>query len=162
METQLHKQEVAVFGAGCFWGIEEKFRVLDGVSKTEVGYSGGHTENPSYTEVCSDATGHAEVVRIVFDPKIITYSELLSVFWSSHDPTQENRQGPDVGSQYRSVIFYTNEAQRKEAEKSLALVSQSGTYTKPLVTKIESMKEFYPAEDYHQQYLLKQGKNVCE
>lgn len=153
--------ELATFAAGCFWGVEETFRIIKGVKETVVGYAGGHVENPTYEQVCTDKTGHAESVKIEYDPNEITFEELLDLFWKSHDPTQFNRQGPDVGTQYRSVIFYHNEEQRKLAEKSKRELEKSGKYDKPIVTEIVPAKEFYKAEEHHQKYLLKHGKAKC-
>jgi len=153
--------KIAVFGAGCFWGVEAAFRRLPGVLATEVGYSGGNFKNPTYHDVCGDRTGHAEVVRVEFDPQKITYRDLLRVFWLNHDPTTKNRQGPDIGTQYRSVIFYFDEGQRQEALASLQEEEKSGRYSRPLVTEIVPAKEFYRAEEYHQQYLEKRGQASC-
>jgi peptide-methionine (S)-S-oxide reductase len=151
----------ATFGAGCFWGVEAVFRQVEGVTATEVGYAGGYTENPSYEDVCSHTTGHAEVVQVTYDPERVSYEELLDVFWAKHDPTQLNRQGWDVGDQYRSVIFFHDEEQREAAERSKAELDASGRFRKPIVTKIEPAPAFYPAEDYHQRYLEKQGRSSC-
>ncbi|HWD39509.1 MAG TPA: peptide-methionine (S)-S-oxide reductase MsrA [Fimbriimonas sp.] len=151
--------EVAVFGAGCFWGVEEAFRTLPGVLKTEVGYTGGRTENPTYREVCSHTTGHAEVVRVEFDPEKVSYDQLLDIFWAEHDPTQLNRQGPDIGDQYRSVIFYQSPEQAAAAQASLE--KHRDDYRKPVVTQIVPAVAFYPAEEYHQQYLAKRGASSC-
>ncbi len=151
----------ATFGAGCFWGVEEMFRVLPGVQGTAVGYSGGVTENPNYEAVCTDLTGHAEVVQIAFDPSIISYEKLLDVFWSNHNPTTKNQQGPDFGSQYRSVIFTHSSAQKKIAEASLKKLEASGVWKQPIVTQIVDAEPFYPAEDYHQKYLMKRGLGSC-
>jgi peptide-methionine (S)-S-oxide reductase len=151
----------ATFGAGCFWGIEATFRAIPGVSDATVGYSGGHTVNPSYEEVCTDQTGHAEVVQLEFDPETISYDELLEVFWAAHDPTQVNRQGPDVGKQYRSVIFYHDDEQQKAAEESKAALEAIRRYRRPIATQIVPAEPFYPAEDYHQQYLAKRGLDSC-
>ncbi len=156
MHTQL-----AIFGAGCFWGIEETFRRLPGVIETAAGYSGGKTENPTYEEICSDLTGHAEVVEVKYDPEQISYEELLKVFWQNHNPTELNRQGPDVGSQYRSVIFYHDEAQRASAEASKEDLNARQVFHRPIVTSIEPAKPFYKAEEYHQQYLKKRGLDSC-
>jgi peptide-methionine (S)-S-oxide reductase len=153
------KTETAVFGAGCFWGVEEAFRCLPGVLGTEVGYSGGHTTNPTYRDVCSHATGHAEVVRVRFDPSVVTYDQLLGVFWEEHDPTQLNRQGPDVGDQYRSVIFFQSPDQERIAQASLE--RQKASHSRPIVTQIAPAASFYPAEEYHQQYLAKRGQASC-
>ena len=149
--------EKATFGAGCFWGVEESFRKIKGVEKTTVGYMGGTLENPTYEDVCSDKTGHAEVVQIEYDPKEVSYEELLKLFWDIHDPTQLNRQGPDTGTQYRSVIFYHNEQQKKLAEESKKKIK----YNKPIVTEITKSEKFYKAEEYHQKYLQKNGLNHC-
>jgi peptide-methionine (S)-S-oxide reductase len=152
---------VATFGAGCFWGVEAAFRKLTGVTDTTVGYSGGHMPNPTYEQVCSDRTGHAEVVRVEYDESKISYEQLLDVFFANHDPTTLNRQGPDWGSQYRSVIFYHSEAQRAAAEAAKERLQQSGKHSRPIVTFIEPAREFYRAEEYHQQYLQKHGRDSC-
>ena len=144
--------ETAIFGAGCFWGVEAAFRRVDGVVETAVGYSGGQTSEPTYHEVCSGRTGHAEVLQIVFDPERVSYEELLALFWQAHDPTQVNRQGPDVGTQYRSAVFYLSEAQKEAAEASKAVLVAAGH---PIATLIEPAGQFWMAEDYHQQYLEK-------
>ena len=148
------KKEIAMFGAGCFWGVQATFDKLPGILKTEVGYSGGRPEykNPSYKEVCTDKTGHAEVIRIEFDPKKISYEKLLEVFWNLHDPTQLNRQGPDIGAQYRSVIFYYTERQKKLAEKSKEEIQKK--IAGKIVTEITKARPFYKAEDYHQKYYI--------
>ena len=151
----------ATFGAGCFWGVQYTFNQMKGVTKTTVGYMGGSTDNPSYEEVCSDKTGHAEVVHIEFDETLISYEELLTIFWKIHDPTQKNRQGLDVGSQYRSVIFYHSEKQRSEAVKSKEELDKSGKYKRPIVTEIVAASKFYPAENYHQNYFEKHGATGC-
>ena len=151
----------ATFGAGCFWGVEAAFRQLDGVTNTRVGYTGGHTENPTYRDVCSHTTGHAEVVEVAYDDERLSYDDLLRVFWGKHDPTQLNRQGWDVGDQYRSVVFYEDEEQRAAAESSKAELDASGRFRKPVVTVIEPAQTFYVAEDYHQQYLEKRGRSSC-
>ncbi len=147
----------ATFAAGCFWGVENKFSHLQGVEKTKVGYTGGHVSNPSYEQVCSDTTGHAEAVEIIYNPQSISYDQLLNFFWQIHDPTQKNRQGVDVGSQYRSVIFYHDEEQKKLAEKSKENLENLGKFKYPIVTNIEPAKDFYEAEEYHQCYLKKKG-----
>ena len=147
--------EIATFGAGCFWGAEAAYQKIKGVIKTTVGYMGGTTKNPSYENVCTDKTGHAEVVQVQFDNKIVKYEELLDVFWKIHDPTQLNRQGFDIGTQYRSVIFYHNEKQKILAEKSKNKQEKS---KKQIVTEIVPAKEFYKTEEYHQNYLKKQGR----
>lgn len=153
--------EKATFGAGCFWGVEETFRTTPGVINTAVGYAGGATENPTYRDVCGHGTGHAEVVEAEFDPLQISYETLLDVFWKNHNPTQLNRQGPDVGDQYRSVIFYHSDAQKIAAEKSKAALEKSGRLSRPVVTLIEPAPTFYRAEDYHQRYLEKRGVSHC-
>ena len=152
-------QKKATFGAGCFWGVEAAFRRLDGVSRTRVGYAGGDKENPSYQEVCYTDTGHAEVVEVTYDEETIPYEALLAVFWAEHDPTQLNRQGPDVGDQYRSVIFVHDEEQRDAAVASRDRVQAQ--LSKPVVTQIEDAPAFWEAEDYHQQYLEKRGLASC-
>jgi len=151
----------ATFAAGCFWGVEHTFRQVDGVTDTTVGYTGGHTENPTYREVCSGTTGHAEAVRVEYDPEVVSYDELLEVFWDSHNPTTRNRQGPDVGEQYRSVIFYHTPEQEQAARRSKKELDESGEYDRPIVTDIRPAQEFYRAEEYHQQYLEKQGRSSC-
>ena len=153
--------EKATFGAGCFWGVEAAFRQVKGVKATAVGYAGGHTQNPTYKEVCTDATGHAEVVQVEYDPAEVLYDALLGVFWVSHDPTQLNRQGPDVGAQYRSVIFFHTPEQEAAARESKAALESSGRFRRPIVTEILTAPEFWPAEDYHQQYLEKRGLSHC-
>jgi peptide-methionine (S)-S-oxide reductase len=158
---QIMTTEKATFGAGCFWGVEETFRKLKGVTSTAVGYAGGTTEKPTYEDVCTDETGHAEVVQIEFDPGQISYAQLLEVFWSNHNPTTMNRQGPDVGTQYRSVIFYHSPEQKKIAEASKAKLAESGRFPRPIVTQIESAPTFWRAEEYHQQYLAKRGQSHC-
>lgn len=152
---------LATFGAGCFWGVEEAFRKLEGVTDTAVGYEGGTLENPSYEEVCTDRTGHAEVVQVEYDPERIRFDDLLDVFWSAHDPTQLNRQGPDVGAQYRSVIFYHSPEQRDSAEASKRRLAASGRFSGPIVTEVVPAQTFYRAEEYHQQYLAKRGLRGC-
>ncbi len=155
------KTAVATFGAGCFWSVEAAFRRVEGVLETSVGYSGGDFENPSYHQVCSGRTGHAEVVRVVYDPAKVSYERLLDVFWSCHDPTTRNRQGPDVGHQYRSVIFYHTDEQKDLAEASKERLDRSGRYRRPIVTEFVPAKEFYRAEEYHQQYLEKNSWGTC-
>jgi len=149
----------ATFGAGCFWGVEAAFRRLDGVRATRVGYAGGSTERPSYEQVCAHRTGHAEVVEVTYDPAVIPYEQLLAVFWAEHDPTQFNRQGPDIGDQYRSVIFVEDEEQRAAAEASRERVQ--ARLSKPVATVIEDAPTFWEAEDYHQQFLEKRGLASC-
>lgn len=153
--------EKAMFGAGCFWGVEATFRSIDGVSEAIVGYAGGQTENPTYEQVCTADTGHAEVVQVEFDPARVSYEKLLEVFWSNHDPTTLNRQGPDVGTQYRSVIFYYTPEQQAAAEDAKAEQEGSGRFRRPIVTEIEPAPPFYRAEDYHQRYLEKRGLKHC-
>jgi peptide-methionine (S)-S-oxide reductase len=154
--------EKATFGAGCFWGVEETFRNLDGVTATAVGYAGGTKDNPSYEDVCTDETGHAEVVEVEFDPARVSYDRLLEVFWANHNPTQLNRQGPDVGTQYRSVIFYHSPEQKATAEASKETLSKSERFaTRPIVTQIEPAPKFWRGEEYHQRYLAKRGQAHC-
>jgi len=151
--------EKATFAAGCFWGVEVVFERTEGVEKTTVGYTGGKTKNPTYEQVCTGKTGHAEAVQIIYNPKIITYEQLLETFWMIHDPTQKNRQGPDIGTQYRSAIFYHNQEQKHMAEESK---KQKEKYLEVKIqTEITLAKEFYPAEEYHQKYLKKQGRTSC-
>jgi len=149
----------ATFGAGCFWGVEAAFRQLEGVEATRVGYAGGQLDNPTYEDVCSHTTGHAEVVEVTYDPEQVSYEQLLDVFWHKHDPTQLNRQGWDVGDQYRSVVFFHDEEQREAAERSKE--SEQPRYRKPIVTQLAPAPTFYEAEDYHQQYLEKRGRSSC-
>jgi peptide-methionine (S)-S-oxide reductase len=153
--------EKAMFGAGCFWGVEAAFRRFPGVCQTAVGYAGGHTRNPTYKEVCSDTTGHAEVVLVEFDPAKVSYADLLNVFWENHDPTQLNRQGPDFGKQYRSAIFFFTPEQEAAARTSKERLEKSGRFRKPIVTEITAAPEFWRAEEYHQQYLEKRGAASC-
>ena len=155
------KYNLATFAAGCFWGVESIFRQVRGVAETIVGYTGGTVSNPSYRQVCTGMTGHAEAVQIKYDPKIISYEELLSIFWRMHNPTTPNRQGLDVGSQYRSVIFYHDKAQKKAAEKSKEDFDRSGVFADKAVTQIVPASTFYKAEEYHQNYFGKQGKESC-
>ncbi|MDQ3645771.1 MAG: peptide-methionine (S)-S-oxide reductase MsrA [Actinomycetota bacterium] len=154
--------EKATFGAGCFWGVEAAFRQIQGVKSTAVGYSGGSYDNPTYRDVCTGRTGHAEVVEVTFDPDQVSYGQLLDVFWANHDPTTRDRQGPDVGTQYRSAIFYDNDDQRDAALASKERLERSGTLRDPVVTQIEPASTFYVAEDYHQQYLEKRGLSTCK
>ena len=151
----------ATFGAGCFWGVEAAFRRVKGVTSTRVGYSGGTMKNPTYNDVCTDRTGHAEVVEVEYDPAEVSYEELLNVFWSIHDPTTLNRQGPDVGTQYRSVIFFHSPEQQAIAKASKEKLQHSGRFKRPIVTEITPASEFYMAEEYHQQYLEKRGQESC-
>ena len=153
--------QTAAFGAGCFWGVEAEFRQVKGVVDTAVGYMGGTLKNPSYQDVCTDRTGHAEVVQVQYDPEQVSYEDLLRVFWENHDPTTRNRQGPDAGSQYRSAIFYHSPEQEAAARKSKEELDRSGHYKKPIVTEIVPAPEFWPAEEYHQRYLEKRGLAHC-
>jgi peptide-methionine (S)-S-oxide reductase len=153
--------EKATFGAGCFWGVEETFRNVKGVTGTAVGYLGGTLPNPTYEDVCTDTTGHAEVVQVEFDPAQVTFDQLLNVFWENHDPTTLNRQGPDHGAQYRSAIFYHTAEQAAAAQDSKEKLQASGRFKRPIVTEITPATEFYRAEEYHQQYLAKRGMSRC-
>ena len=157
------KKDTATFGTGCFWCTEAIFQQLNGVLKVTSGYSGGQAINPSYKEVCSGTTGHAECLNIIYDPTVITFDELLEAFWQSHDPTTLNRQGNDVGTQYRSVVFYHNEEQKSKTEKYKIELSKSGAWTNPVVTALEPFVKFYPAEDYHQNYYNNnKGEGYCQ
>lgn len=158
-KTKTPKTEKATFAAGCFWHVEEAFHEVKGVLKTKVGYTGGTTKDPTYEHVCTDTTNHAEAVEIIYEPKQISYEELLVLFWKIHDPTTLNRQGPDVGSQYRSVIFYHNEKQKEAAEKSLK--EEQKRWKAKIVTEIVPATTLYHAEEYHQQYLKKRGVKTC-
>lgn len=153
--------ELATFGAGCFWGIEAAFRQVPGVVDTAVGYLGGRMDNPTYRDVCTDETGHAEVVQVSFDPGKVSYDDLLNVFWSVHDPTTLNRQGPDVGTQYRSAIFFHSPQQEELAKASKQWLQQSGRFSRPVVTEIVPAATFWKAEEYHQKYLEKRGLASC-
>ena len=153
--------ELATFGAGCFWGIEEAFRQTPGVLETTVGYTGGEVDSPTYRQVCTDTTGHAEVVQVAFDPVKVSYEELLAKFWQIHDPTQKDRQGPDYGRQYRTAIFTHSPEQLATAQQSKAAAEASGKFRNRIVTEITPAGTFWPAEEYHQKYLAKQGKSVC-
>jgi len=153
--------EKAMFGAGCFWGVEAAFRQVPGVVATAVGYAGGHLANPTYKDVCTDGTGHAEVVQVEYDPSKVGYDDLLKIFWENHDPTQLNRQGPDVGTQYRSAIFVYGLEQEAAARASKEAQEKSGRFRRPIVTQIEAAPEFWRAEEYHQQYLEKRGLAHC-
>lgn len=153
--------EKATFAAGCFWGVEDIFMKLKGVKETACGYIGGQTENPTYQEVCTDLTGHAEAVQLKFDPKEISYEKLLDTFWNMHNPTLLNRQGPDFGTQYRSAIFFHNKWQEEAALKSKEKLERSGKYTKAIVTEIVPVPKFYRAEEYHQKYFQKNGGESC-
>ena len=151
----------ATFAAGCFWGVEATFRQIPGVTSTRVGYTGGELKNPTYKDVCTDRTGHAEAVEVDFDPSQVTYEQLLNVFWENHDPTQLNRQGPDFGKQYRSAIFFHSPEQEQQARASKEKLQASGQFQRPIVTQIVPAVTFYEAEDYHQQYLEKRGLATC-
>ncbi len=153
--------EIATFGAGCFWGVETAFRRIPGVVDATVGYSGGHMPNPTYKDVCTDETGHAEVVQVTFDPAKATYEQLLDAFWQLHDPTQVNRQGPDFGHQYRTAIFFHSPEQEAAAKKSRAALQASGKFRSPIATEITAAGPFYRAEEYHQRYLEKRGAASC-
>jgi len=161
VNAQNKKYEKATFGAGCFWGVEDAFMQIEGVQKTTVGYLGGTLKFPTYKDVCNNNTGHAEVVQIVFDPQLVSYEDLLELFWKIHNPTLLNRQGPDVGSQYRSAIFFHSEEQKQIAEKSKAELEASHKYKDPIVTEISEASKFYKAEEYHQEYLKKHGLSSC-
>jgi len=149
--------KVAIFGAGCFWGVESAFHALDGVVDVTVGYAGGIVDQPTYRMVCSGKSGHAEVVRVEYDPSRVSFEKLLELFWQIHDPTTLNRQGPDIGTQYRSVIFYSDDRERAAAEESKRRLDESGKFRRPIVTQIVPAAEFFPAEDYHQRYYEKMG-----
>jgi peptide-methionine (S)-S-oxide reductase len=153
--------DVATFAAGCFWGVEATFRQIPGVLGTRVGYTGGRLDQPTYKDVCTDATGHAEAVEVTYDPSRVSYDDLLRAFWENHDPTTLNRQGPDVGTQYRSAIFYQSDAQRDAATASKAALEKSGRFRRPIVTQIVPAEPFWPAEEYHQRYLEKRGLASC-
>ena len=153
--------ERATFAAGCFWGVEATFRQVPGVTSTRVGYIGGDFKNPTYKDVCTNRTGHAEAVEVEFDPAKVKYEDLLNVFWENHDPTQLNRQGPDYGTQYRSAIFYHSPEQEQAAKVSKEKLAKSGRFNRPVVTQIVPAITFYEAEDYHQQYLEKRGLASC-
>jgi peptide-methionine (S)-S-oxide reductase len=152
-------EKKATFGAGCFWGVEAAFRQIEGVTQTRVGYAGGTLDNPTYEDVCSHTTGHAEVVEVTYDPEQVSYDDLLEVFWHKHDPTQLNRQGWDIGDNYRSVIFFHDDEQHEAAVASKA--REQASWSKPIVTQIEPAQSFWEAEDYHQQYLEKRGRSSC-
>lgn len=153
--------EMATFAAGCFWGVEEVYRQMKGVLSTRVGYTGGNFENPTYEDVCNNLTGHAEALEITFDNTMIEFKDLLRIFWKSHNPTTKDRQGPDVGNQYRSAIFYHSEQQRIVAELEREELNKSGKYKNPIVTEIVPAGKFWPAEEYHQKYLMKRGLGSC-
>jgi peptide-methionine (S)-S-oxide reductase len=160
-EKKNNIMEKATFGAGCFWGVEATFRETPGVIDAASGYSGGHLENPTYEDICSDETGHAEVVEVIYDPEKVSYDTLLNVFWENHNPTTLNRQGPDIGTQYRSAIFYHSPEQKEIAEKSKQEWNASGRFRSPIVTEISPAQTFYRAEEYHQRYLEKRGLASC-
>ena len=153
--------ETAIFGAGCFWGVEEAFSRLKGITSTEVGYSGGKTQNPTYEQVCSHTTGHAEVIKVEFDPSILSYARLLELFFEIHDPTSVDRQGFDIGDNYRSAIFFTNPVQEAVAQQTIAKLEQAGKYFRPIVTQVELAGPFYRAEEYHHHYAVKHGGGYC-
>jgi peptide-methionine (S)-S-oxide reductase len=153
--------EKATFGAGCFWGVEEAFRRLPGVVTAAAGYAGGSRESPTYQDVCTGRTGHAEVVEVEYDPSVTTYEQLLELFWSAHDPTQVNRQGPDVGTQYRSAIFYHTPEQEAAARAAVQRLEESGRFRRAIATEIAPASTFWRAEEYHQQYLAKRGRSSC-
>lgn len=153
--------EVATFAAGCFWGVEHEFRKIEGVAEAICGYTGGHTDNPGYREVCSGATGHAEVVEVTYDPAVVSYEKLVEAFFDMHDPTQLNRQGPDVGDQYRSAIFCHSEQQKLSANRIKDKLDKEGAFPRPIVTKIEDAARFFKAEEYHQKYFEKNGIQYC-
>ncbi|TMQ63456.1 MAG: peptide-methionine (S)-S-oxide reductase MsrA [Candidatus Eisenbacteria bacterium] len=153
--------EKATFGAGCFWGVEAAFRTVKGVVSTQVGYSGGRTPAPTYEQVCSGRTGHAEAVEVTYDPTLVSYDDLLRVFWENHDPTTPNRQGPDVGEQYRSAIFFHTPGQEAAAKASVAILEAEKRFRRPIVTQIVPAGPFHRAEEYHQQYLEKRGQASC-
>lgn len=157
MSSETSARQTATFAAGCFWGVEHTFRQTPGVLDARVGYTGGQTENPTYEQVCSGRTGHAEAVEVVFDPEQVSFKQLLEIFWGLHDPTQVNRQGPDVGSQYRSAIFCHTAEQQEAAERSKAALAESGRFSRPIATEIVPAAPFFAAEDYHQQYFAKKG-----
>lgn len=161
MKIQVHNLEKATFAAGCFWGVEETFRKLAGVKFTRVGYTGGVKANPTYEQVCSDTTNHAEAIQVTYDPKEINYEALLEIFWSIHNPTTPNRQGPDIGSQYRSMIFYHTPAQKEVAGQSKMILEKQGKFKTPIVTEIVPAGPFYQAEVYHQRYLQKRNADAC-
>jgi peptide-methionine (S)-S-oxide reductase len=160
-DQEKNNQDVATFAAGCFWGVEAAFRAVKGVVSTRVGYTGGTFKNPTYEDVCTGRTGHAEAVRVTFDPSVVGFEDLLREFFRIHDPTTLDRQGPDRGSQYRSVIFYHNEAQKQTAMSYVEDLTKSGRYRRPIVTQIEPAREFYEAEEYHQQYFTKHEGYSC-
>lgn len=155
------ERQTAIFAAGCFWGVQDYFDQVPGVVETEVGYAGGHTDNPTYDDVLTHTTGHAEAVRVVYDPKKASYETLVKQFFHLHDPTQLNRQGPDVGDNYRSAIFYKDDAQKAAAQKIVDELNKSGEYKKPIVTTLEKAGKFWRAEEYHQKFVQKTGRGAC-
>jgi peptide-methionine (S)-S-oxide reductase len=161
MEESMSNTDTATFAAGCFWGVQAAFDCVPGVVSTTVGYTGGHTDHPTYKQVCTDKTGHAEAVQVVFDPTVVSFDQLLGVFWEMHDPTTKNRQGPDVGSQYRSAVFYHSPEQQAAALASRQKLDQSGRLKRPVVTEIVPASTFWPAEEYHQKYFAKHGGGTC-
>ncbi len=161
MTSELPQLEIATFAAGCFWGVEEAFRQVAGVTATRAGYTGGHVDRPTYEDVCTSGTGHAESVEIKFDPARVTYEQLLTIFWSIHDPTTPGRQGPDIGSQYRSAIFFGDEIQKSQATRSRDKIAESAQISRPIVTEIVQAGVFWEAEAHHQQYLAKRGGGSC-
>ena len=163
IEAQSNKNEVAILGAGCFWCVEAVFEELNGVISVESGYMGGHVENPTYREVCTGTTGHAEVAKVTFDPAVVSFKEVLEVFWQTHDPTTLNRQGADVGTQYRSAVFYLTDEQKETAEFYKKKLAESGAFSAPIVTEITKSSTYYPAEDYHQNYYsLNPNQGYCQ
>ena len=163
LEAQTGKKEVAILGAGCFWCVEAVFEELNGVISVESGYMGGHVKNPTYREVCTGTTGHAEVAKVTFDPDVVSFKEVLEVFWQTHDPTTLNRQGADVGTQYRSAIFYLSEEQKETAEYYKKKLDESGAFNGPIVTEIVEASTYYPAENYHQDYYaLNPNQGYCQ
>jgi methionine-S-sulfoxide reductase len=155
------KREEAIFAAGCFWGVQDYFDQVPGVVETEVGYTGGHLDHPSYEAVCAHTTGHAEAVKVVYDPEKVSYETLLRHFFRMHDPTQLNRQGPDIGDNYRSAVFYSNDDKKRQAQAMIDELNKSGEYKKPIVTTLEPTGKWWPAEDYHQKFTKKTGRGAC-
>jgi methionine-S-sulfoxide reductase len=155
------KQQQAIFAAGCFWGVQDYFDQVPGVIETEVGYTGGHVDHPSYEAVCSHTTGHAEAVKVVYDPERVSYKTLLKHFFRMHDPTQLNRQGPDIGDNYRSAIFYSSDEDKKSAQAVIDELNKSGGYKSPIVTTLEAAGKWWPAEEYHQKFTAKTGRGAC-
>ncbi len=161
MSKDTNKTEIATFAAGCFWGVEEKFRKVDGVLETMVGYTGGDFENPTYEDMGTGKTGHAEAIQITYNPSVVSYKELLDVFWNLHDPTQKNKQGLDIGTQYRSAIFFHSPEQETDAHASKEELEKSSIHENAIATEIVPTSTFYKAEEYHQKYVQKTGRNVC-